>query len=80
VSEWAGKSVDDILSDSNINWTGKDIRARLAEAGFVIVPREPNRTMCDHGWQALGLPSDRDKPRRCFNAMIDAALAEKSEG
>jgi hypothetical protein len=45
----------DILSSYNIHFTGEDIENRLSNAGFVILPKEADKTMIEaadkqHRW------------------------------
>lgn len=55
------RPLDDILSYGNESYTGEDIRKRLFDAGYVVVPREPTEAM---------LESYEDKDR--WGAMIAA--------
>jgi hypothetical protein len=50
----------------------------LAEAGYVIVPREPTEAMYAAGKQAIGLGHDpeRNYCDHVWRAMVDAALSE----
>jgi hypothetical protein len=38
-------AIDQILSDDNRKYTGREVRERLEAAGFVIVPKEPTDEM-----------------------------------
>jgi hypothetical protein len=43
-------AIDRILSNDNINYTGREVRERLDAAGFVIVPKEPTDEMLRCVW------------------------------
>lgn len=46
------------------------IIARLSEAGYAIVPKEPTPEMRDPVWQQLGYDADYDE---VYRAMVAAA-------